>query len=232
MIKIITNSDILKFLKENKEEKYKDFSSSLIPESHELIGVRLPLLRNFAKEIARENNVEKYLENANSNYFEEIMLQGLVIGYYKSDIQSIIKLCTNFVPKIDNWSICDSFCNSLKISKKYPNEMYNYITSYIDSDKPFELRFLIVMLLSHYVDKKYLNDIFNIISKISNDDYYVKMAIAWLISVCYIKYAEETLEYLNNCNLDKFTYNKALQKILESYRVNDENKKLIRSMKK
>lgn len=232
MIKIITNNDILIFLKENKDEKYKEFSSSLIPESHELIGVRLPLLRKFAKQIVKENNVKEYLENANSKYFEEIMLQGLVIGYYKSDIQTIIKLCTKFVPKIDNWSICDSFCNSLKTTKRYPSEMLNYITSYINSDKPYELRFLIVMLLSHYVDKKYLNNIFNIISKISSDNYYVKMAIAWLISVCYIKYSEETLKYLNNCKLDKFTYNKALQKILESYRVTGENKKLIRSMKK
>ena len=232
MIKIIANNDVLKFLNENKDEKYKEFSTSLIPESHELIGVRLPLLRKFAKQIAKENNVEEYLKNANSNYFEEIMLQGLVIGYYKSDILTIIKLCTNFVPKIDNWSICDSLCNSLKITKKYPSEMINYITSYLNSDKPYELRFLIVMLLNYYVEKKYLNDIFNIISKISNEDYYVKMAIAWLISVCYIKYTEETLEYLNNCNLDKFTYNKALQKILESYRVTNENKKLIRGMKK
>lgn len=229
---MIANNDILDFLKNNKDEKYKKFSSSLIPESHELIGVRLPLLRNFAKKIVNENNVEEYLSNAKSKYFEEIMLQGLVIGYYNSDIQNIISLCQNFVPKIDNWSICDSFCNSLKISKKYPSEMWEYITGYINSDKTYEIRFLIVMLLSHYLDKKYLDNIFCIIEKVKKDDYYVKMAIAWLISVCYIKYPDETLIYLRNCNLDKFTYNKGLQKILESYRVSNENKKEIRNMKK
>ena len=229
---MIANNDILDFLKNNKDEKYKDFSSSLIPESHELIGVRLPLLRNFAKKIVKENNVEEYLSNAKSNYFEEIMLQGLVIGYYNSDIQNIISLCQNFVPKIDNWSICDSFCNSLKISKKYPNEMWEYINSYINSDKTYEIRFLIVMLLSHYVDKKYLDDIFGIIEKVKKEDYYVKMAIAWLISVCYIKYPDETFNYLNRCSLDKFTYNKSIQKILESYRVSSENKKEIKNMKK
>ncbi len=232
MIKIISNNDILEFLLNNKDEKYRNFSSSLIPESHELIGVRLPLLRNLAKQIAKENNVYEYLKNASSKYFEEIMLQGLVIGYYNADIQTIINLCSKFVPKIDNWSICDSFCNSLKISKKYPTEIYNYITNYINSDKPYELRFLIVMLLNHYIDKNYLYDIFDIIGRIKKENYYVKMAIAWLISVCYIHFPKETLNYLTTCTLDKFTYNKGLQKIIESYRVSNESKKIIRNMKK
>lgn len=229
---MITNNDILNFLNENKNEKYKEFSSSLIPKSRELIGVRLPILRNFAKKIANENDAEEYLLNANSNYFEEVMLQGLVIGYCKIDIDNVIELCKRFVPKIDNWSICDSFCNSLKITKKYPSEMLNYIKSYIESDKPFKIRFLIVMLLNYYITKEYLNEIFNIIEKVNKDDYYVKMAIAWLISVCYIKYPDETLRYLDKCTLDKFTYNKALQKILESFRVSNEDKNTIKLMKK
>lgn len=228
---MITNNDILDFLIQNKDEKYKTFSSSLIPSCHELIGVRLPILRKLAKRISKESNVEKYLENANSNYFEEIMLQGLVIGYYNSDIQNIINLCCNFIPKIDNWSICDSFCNSLKISKKHPSEMLNYISRYIYSDKTYEIRFLLVMLLNYYIDEQYLNMIFEILEKVKKDDYYVKMAAAWLISICYIKFPDETLNYLKNCKLDKFTYNKSLQKILESYRVSEQDKKIIKTMK-
>lgn len=228
---MITNNDILDFLIQNKDEKYKTFSSSLIPNGHELIGVKLPTLRNLAKKISKECNVEKYLNNANSNYFEEIMLQGLVIGYYNSDIQNIINLCCNFIPKIDNWSICDSFCNSLKISKEHPSEMLNYISRYIKSDKTYEIRFLLVMLLNYYVSKQYLNIIFEILEKVKKDDYYVKMAAAWLISICYIKFPDETLNYLKNCKLDKFTYNKSLQKILESYRVSEQDKKIIKTMK-
>lgn len=228
---MITNNYILDFLNKNKDEKYKTFSSSLIPSCHELIGVRLPILRKLAKRISKESNVEKYLENANSNYFEEIMLQGLVIGYYNCDIQNVIKLCSNFVPKIDNWSICDSFCNSLKISKDHPSEMLNYISRYIKSDKTYEIRFLLVMLLNYYIDKQYLNTIFDIVEKVQKEDYYVKMAVAWLVSICYIKFPSETLHYITNCHLDKFTYNKSLQKILESYRVSEQDKKMIRSMK-
>ena len=232
MIKIISNNDILELFINNKDEKYRDFSSSLILESRELIGVRLPLLRKLAKQIVKENNVEVYLKNANSNYFEEVMLQGLVIGYYKADIQTIIKLCSKFVSKIDNWSICDSFCNSLKISKTNLNIMYQYITSYISSNKTYELRFLIVMLINYYIDEKYIQDIFKIIEKVEKEDYYVKMAIAWLISVCYIEFPKDTLNYLANCTLDKFTYNKSLQKIIESYRVKPKDKKIIKAMKK
>lgn len=229
---MITNDDILNFLNKNKDEKYKEFSSSLIPECNELIVVRLPILRSFAKEISKENNIKDYLSNANSNYFEEIMLQGLVIGYCNLNIVKVIKLCKNFVPKIDNWSVCDSFCNSLKISKKHPDKMFKYIKSYIKSNKTFEIRFLIVMLLNYYLTEEYLNEIFNIIEKVKKEDYYVKMSIAWLISVCYIKYPKDTINYLNNCNFDKYTYNKSLQKILESYRVCDEDKKIIKLMKK
>lgn len=229
---MVTNDDILNFLNEYKDETYKEFSSSLIPESHELIGVRLPMLRKYAKSIAKENNIEEYLSIANSNYFEEIMLQGLVIGYCKLNINKVIELCKDFVPKIDNWSICDSFCNSLKISKMYPSEIFEYIKIYINSNKPFEIRFLIVMLLNYYIAKDFLKEIFSIIEKVNKDNYYVKTSIAWLISVCYINYPKETLHYLNSCNLDKFTYNSALQKILDSFRVSDKDKNIIKHMKK
>ena len=87
------------------------------------------------------------------------------------------------------------------------------------------------MLLNYYIDKQYLNTIFDIVEKVQKENYYVKMAVAWLVSICYIKFPSETLHYITNCHLDKFTYNKSLQKILESYRVSEQDKKMIRSMK-
>jgi len=208
----------------------KNFIQVYVHGIDNIIGVRIPKLRNLAKEIINED-YKTYLDNAKDDYYEEIMLQGLVIGYYNCDIQNVIKLCSNFVPKIDNWSICDSFCNSLKISKDHPSEMLNYISRYINSDKTYEIRFLLVMLLNYYIDKQYLNTIFDIVEKVQKEDYYVKMAVAWLVSICYIKFPSETLHYIANCHLDKFTYNKSLQKILESYRVSEQDKKMIRSMK-
>jgi len=227
----MTNNEILSFLYEHKDDNYQKFSSSLIPGCNKMIGVRLPVIRKLAKDIVKENDIETYLKDASNETFEEIMLQGLVIGYSKLEIEQVITYCKSFVPKINNWSICDSFCNSLKISKKSPDQMWNYITSYKESTNEYELRFMIVMCLSHFLNKKYINEIFEILNNINSNDYYVEMSIAWLLSVCYIKYPEETLEYLKNCSISTFCYNKSLQKILESYRVSDKDKITIRKLK-
>jgi len=105
-------------------------------------------------------------------------------------------------------------------------------TYHIYSENSWQVRFAIVMLLEYYIDEAYLKDIFSFCNDINSEAYYVQMAIAWLISMCYVKFEGETLDYLNNNNLDNFTYNKALQKIVESYRVDNEKKKIIRSMKR
>lgn len=228
----MTNNEILTFLNKHKEDNYQKFSSSLIPGCNNMLGVRIPTLRKLAKSIVKENNIDVYLKEANNNTFDELMLQGLVIGYSKENIHKTIEYCQNFIPKINNWSICDSFCNSLKISKKHPDEMWNYITSYKYSNKEYELRFMIVMCLSYFITEKYINEIFNIIDNIKSTDYYVEMAIAWLLSVCYIKYKEETLTYLKMSSVSTFCYNKSLQKILESYKVSDKDKGIIKKLKK
>ena len=229
---MISNEDILKYLIDNRNEKYMNFTSSLVPNSSNMLGVKIPDLRKFAKRIAKENSIIDYLKNAKDDYFEETMLQGLVIGYSNMDIDTVISCSKKFVPKINNWSICDSFCNSLKISKKYPDKMWEYIISYKNSKSEFELRFLLVMCLSHFITDKYIKDIFKIIESIKSNDYYVEMAIAWLVSTCYIKYRDETLKYLKCCSISNFAYNKSIQKIIESYRVSDENKEMLRKMKK
>ena len=229
---MISNDEILDFLIKNADKKYLEFSSSLVPSDIEMLGVRLPILRDFAKKIAKGDNVLLYLQNAKNDYFEEIMLQGLVIGYLKADIDTIISCCKEFVPKISNWSICDSFCNSLKISKKYPDEMWEYITSYKNSHSEYELRFLLVMCISHFITDNYLDKIFNIVENIKSNDYYVEMAISWLLAECYIKHKHETTKYLETSSISKFAYNKALQKIIESYRVSDTDKEYIKKLKK
>lgn len=228
----MTNNEILTFLNKHKDANYQKFSSSLIPGCNNMLGVRIPTLRKLAKSIVKGNNIENYLKNTSDNTFEELMLQGLVIGYSKENIDTIISYCIKFVSKINNWSICDSFCNSLKISQKYPDEMWDYITSYQYSNKEYELRFMIVMCLSYFINEKYINKIFSIIGNIKSTDYYVEMAIAWLLSVCYIKYPEETLTYLKMSSVSTFCYNKALQKILESYKVSDKDKVIIKKLKK
>lgn len=215
-----------------QDKKYKEFHSGLCPGTNNIIGIRVPILRNYAKELLKKNNLEELMENIDDEYYEEIMLQGMLIGLAKEDFSMIRKQIEDFIPKIDNWAVCDVFCAGLKVTKKHKEEMWRFINQYIQSDKEFEIRFGVVMLLDYYIEEKYLKDIFKILDSIENQEYYVQMAIAWAISICLIKYYEETLKYLKNANLDIFTYNKALQKGIESYRITPEQKQVLRNMKK
>jgi 3-methyladenine DNA glycosylase AlkD len=225
------NQTIRERLVDLAEEDYRKFSSSLIPGEDKLLGVRLPHLRELAKEIAK-GDWREYLNNAQDEYYEEIMLQGLVIGYAKASPEEILKYTALFIPKIRNWGVCDSFCTGLKLAKKQPEMVWDFIQPYLRSDREFEIRFTVIMMLAHFINDDYIGRVIESLDRIRHEGYYVKMGIAWAVSVCYVKYPEKTMSYLENCGLDDFTFNKSLQKILESYRVDPDSKTIIRSMKR
>ncbi len=214
------------------DQKYKEFHSGLCPGTDNIIGVRVPVLRNYAKELVKEYRTEELLKQIDNQYYEEIMLQGMVIGLSKENFETLQEQIEEFVPKIDNWAVCDVFCAGLKATKKYKEEMWDLLQKYLKSNKEFEIRFGVVMILDYYIEKEYLEKDFQIFDAITNQEYYVQMAVAWAISICLIKFYEETIKYLEISNLDKFTYNKALQKAIESYRITDKQKDVLRSMKK
>jgi 3-methyladenine DNA glycosylase AlkD len=213
------------------DEEYRKFQSGLIPGEERLLGVRLPDLRGLAKEIAG-GDWREYLNDAQSEYFEEVMLQGLVIGYVKAAPEEILKYAAQFIPRITNWAVCDSFCTGLKLAKKHPQLVWDFIQPYLKSDREFEIRFAVIMMLAHFIDDGHIGQILASLDRIRHEGYYVKMGVAWAVSVCYVKYPGETMAYLKNCGLDDFTFNKSLQKILESFRVDQESKAVIRSMKR
>ena len=224
---------IKKKLLELSDKKYKEFHGGLCPGTENIIGVRVPVLRKYAQELLKEKDWKQTIEEIDDEYYEEIMLQGMLIGFAKNeDVNTILKYVEKYVPKIDNWAICDVFCAGLKITKKYKKEMWNFIQKYLKSDKEFEIRFAVVMILDYYIDDKYLKEDFKIFDDIKHEGYYVKMAVAWAISVCLIKYYEDTLEYLKKSKLDNWTYNKAIQKAIESYRISDSQKNFLRKLKK
>jgi len=225
------NPSIRKQLMEMADEEYRKFSSSLIPNVDNILGVRLPELRKLAKNIAK-GDWRTYLAQADNRYFEETMLQGLVIGYAKTDIEERLRYVADFVPRIDNWSVCDSFCTGLKFTKNHRSLMWDFLQPYLSSDKEYEIRFGVVMLLLYFVEDEYIERVLQWMDRIRHEGYYVKMAVAWAISVCYVKYPEPTMAFLKNNTLDDFTYNKALQKIIESLRVDSETKHVLRSMKR
>lgn len=223
--------DLRNKLFELADEKYKKFHSGLCPNTDNIIGVRLPQLRQIAKEITKDD-WRGYLENCLEDYYEENLINGLVIAYAKCDVEEKLQYIKGFVPKIDNWAVCDSFCNSLKFTTKNREIVWEFLKPYLNSDKEFEIRFAVVMMLNYYITEEYIDAVLKCLDKISHDGYYVKMAVAWAVSICFIHFEDKTMDFLKNNNLDDFTYNKSLQKICESLRVNKDTKILIKSMKR
>ena len=227
----MNNKEIREELFKLQDKKYKEFHSGLCPNTDNIIGVRIPELRNLAKKIAKED-FNTYLKNANNDYYEERLLQGMVIGLAKMDFKQTIEYLIGFIPKIDNWAVCDTTVAGLKIINKNKNEMWKFLKSYLKSNKEFELRFAIVVLLDYYIEEVYIEEVLKILNKVRHEGYYVKMAVSWAISVAFIKFPNETMKLLKNNDLDEFTYNKALQKIVESYRVDEKTKENIKLMKR
>ena len=151
-------TEIKKHLFELTDEKYKEFHSGLCPNTDNILGVRVPILRDYAKQLVKENDIQYLLENIDDEYYEEIMLQGMIIGQAKEkDFEKIKKWIKDFIPKIDNWAVCDVFCAGLKFTKKYEKEMWQLIQEYLKSSKEFYLRFAIVMILDFYIKEEYLD---------------------------------------------------------------------------
>ena len=213
------------------KENYRIFATKLIPNVDNLLGVRLPRLRKIAKKIA-QLDYEYYLAMDDPLYFEEVMLQGMIIGEIKLPWNERSRYVKHFTSKINNWSICDSFCCGLKFKASEKEIVWQFLQPYFASDAPYDIRFAVVMLLFHFVNDEYLQKVFTLFNQIKNDDYYVKMAVAWAISIYFRELPKLTMAYLQKNQLDDWTYNKALQKITESLKVDFNTKIIIRTMKR
>ena len=210
--------EIYEWLLEEAEEDYKKFASSLLPGVDNLLGVRIPTIRKKAKQLVKED-VVAYLNEIGEDYFEEIMLKGFLIAQAKWTVEERIHWIRLHIPKLSNWSLCDSFCSSLKEAKKEKKIYWELVEEYLRKDSEYELRFAIVMILQYF-------------DNINKENYYVHMAIAWAISICYKYNKTETMEYLKNNQLYDHTYNKAIQKILELKNIETEEKIQLKKMKR
>lgn len=222
--------EVRKKLFQLQDIKYREFHSGLCPGISNIIGVRVPEIRKLVKELLNDNYIE-YLDNTVNEYYEETMIEGLIITTSKMNMDEKIYYLKKFVSKIDNWAICDICCSGFKLKEIDKDKLWNFILEYKSSDKEFELRFMIVVMMNYFLDGNHFDDILKIIDSIKVDYYYTNMAIAWLVSVAFVKNREYTLKYLKNNNLSNFTYNKSLQKIIESNRVTKQDKVIIRKLK-
>lgn len=222
--------EFINYLKSIREEKYKKFSEKITFTKYEILGIRLPKLRAIAKEIAK-GNYKSYLEISNNIYYEEVMIKLLVISNIK-DLNECINYFDNAIDLIDNWALCDTFCNSLKIVNKNKAYFLSKIKDLIKSNKTYYVRVGLILLLCYYVEKEYLDVIINLLDTIISNEYYVNMAEAWLVCEIFIKYENIGLNYLENNKLNRFTQNKSISKIRDSYRVSKEMKDYILKFKK
>lgn len=209
-----------------QDVKYKEFHSSLVLNSqYEIIGIRLPVMRDIAKKIAK-GNIEEFLTYAQDKYYEEVMIQGLVIAHIK-DEELFYKYFNKHIVKIDNWALCDSFCSAIKIVRKHEEKYFNEAIKMALNKSEFISRVGLVMLLNHFVNQNNLETIFDTLNKIQSDKFYINMAEAWLVCEMYIKFPKETKDFIKKNNLNKFTQNKSISKIHDSYRVSKEEKELL-----
>ncbi|MGL4991002.1 MAG: DNA alkylation repair protein [Sarcina sp.] len=223
--------DFIDYLKAIGEEKYRNFVSGLTPDIGIIYGVRTPMVRKFAKEISKNPNLEElkiFLLNGKSH--EEKLIYTYIIGLTKyKDFETFIADVDNFVPRINNWAVNDSLASAIKKNaKNFEEEYFDYIRKNIKSDNPWRVRFALICLNSTFVEEKHIDEILMFVSGIKTDHYYVNMGIAWLISSCYIKDSEKIKVFLGNNILDKWVQNKSIQKIVESTRVNAEDKVAIK----
>ena len=217
------------YLFTKQDKKYRDFHSSLIL-SDKLIGIRVPILRMIGKEISKYDFSNMF--NFNNFYFEERMILGLAIGYAGYSFEKTILFLNKFLKYIDNWSICDSVSSNLKILKKEQEEGMEYIKCNINSNDEFTERLCYVLLLNHFINDNYIDDIMDLLYKFkSKNKYYVDMAVSWLISFIYIKYPDMIIKLFSDNILQKNIQNKAISKICDSYRVKSEEKILLKGFR-
>ncbi len=250
-------------LSELREESYAAFSSSLLPGSSSIWGIRLPILRKIARQM-KKIDVREYLVQVRHKFFEETMLMGFVIGMMeesKYPMEEILYWIQEFLLHIDNWSICDSFCSSLKITTREPELIFEVLLNLFNSSttlsnpsagqqhetpvlfimegKEFTIRFVIVMWLIYYLNEEYVYSINENLLRIKSEHYYVNMAISWCYSMIYVQFpkvVEKNLQlgYGNRTKLSSseiFVHNKTISKICESLQVEENQKKYVKTLK-
>lgn len=229
---MVRETSVRKTLETLADPKYQSFQQKIIPTCPNILGVRIPVLRKYAKQMIKEQTWSSYLKKTDTIYMEETMLKGILIGSISLPIEERMQYILNFLPYINNWAVCDIFVSGLKCTKTNRELMYPFILQCLSSDQVYTLRFGIVMLLNYYVDKEHLASSLQLFENITNKDYYVQMALAWAISIYYIAFPEEVEHFLKNNTLDRFIQNKTISKICDSKVVSQIQKEQMKQYRK
>lgn len=223
-------AEILRNFEVLSDEKYKKFNESLIPGTETAYGVRVPDVRAAAKKVVRQD-AESFLRETSPASYEEIMLRGMVIAGMKTDLETRLAHVRAFLPLIDNWAVCDTFCGTFRFRPEELRPMWDFLRPLFTDGREFFARFAAVMQLGHFVTGEYIDESLRLFVSMKQEQYYIQMAVAWAVSVCYVKFRDKTLELLKRQELPKFVQNKSIQKIRESYRVDKADKEMLLGFK-
>lgn len=209
---------------------YRDFHSRLMPDVDKaaVIGVRVPELRKYVKELAKDPEIQEFLDDLPHQYYEENNVHGFLIQQMK-EYEKCMEELEKFLPYINNWAICDM--TSPKVFKKHKEELLEAVRRWIASNHIYTVRYGIGMLMQHYLDEDFREEYPQMVSEIQSEEYYVNMMIAWYFATALAKQYETILPYIEKQKLDVWTHNKTIQKACESYRITPEQKAYLRTLK-
>lgn len=225
---------ITQTLFENADESYKNFHQSIVPTlpKERIIGVRVPVLRKIAKQLKKDessnNLVNEFLQELPHEYYDEDMLHAIILSDER-DFSTALERTREFLPYIDNWAVCDAFCP--KAFCKNKNALWREIEKWLESEKTFTVRFGIVNAMRFFLDEDFSAEKMKKVLEVDNEDYYVRMAIAWYMSVALVKQWEVAIKVVEDKSLGTWVHNKSIQKSCESFRLSAEQKKYLKTLK-
>ena len=213
-----------------QDKDYALMQTKIIPTvaADRIIGVRTPALRTFAKSLYKDSDIDAFLSSVPHQYFDEDQLHAFILSLEKNFDKCIAEVDA-FLPYIDNWATCDQL--SPKVFKKEPEKLLPHIQSWIKSDRTYTVRFAIGMLMQHFLDERFDVKYADLAAAVRSEEYYVNMMIAWYFATALAKQYELILPYLEEKRLDDWVHNKAIQKSVESYRITDEQKAYLKTLK-
>lgn len=225
-----TTTEIVCKLQELREDEFKNFSEKIVNSKYPILGVRSAYCKQIAKELSKLTTYNEFIYD-DHKYYEEYLIISYLIGYLKLDLNKIESLLNYYLNFVDSWSLCDCLVSNLKIISKNREQFLVYIMQCLKSENVFKIRFGLVALLNYYVDDEYINQVLIIAKNVKNEHYYVKMANAWLLSICLVKQYSKTIKIIESKQLNTFTHNKCIQKAVESFRISQEKKFYLKSLK-
>lgn len=223
-------TSIQNYLLSQSDQKYRDFSLPLIPnlDQNTFIGVRLPVIKKYAKELD-ESEKEAFLDSLPHQYHEENILHAFILSNIK-DYDKFILEVDKFLPFVTNWSTCDTICN--KHLNKHKDKLIKEIYKWLKSKEIYRVRYAVKCLMNYYLGNDFMQEHLLKVEEIKLDDYYVKMMVAWYIATGLAKNYDSFIKAIEEKRFDKVTHNKAIQKAVESYRVSEEHKTFLKSLKR